>query len=289
MKKFTEKYKYIYLDDYCDEKIKIIEDNKTIVIINNLSKENISSKLDISVLKNINIDIIDIYINNETSSHKKQITFNLGEKVKLRYYKIKELLFDSSLENSYSYKIGKNASLIMNLFELDSKNSSNHIKGKLDEINACIYINALIKLDKINEHLDLIHTSHENKRTTSELNFKYILNDKSKATFEAKTIVLKEAVFAQACQNANSILLNDKATFFSQPHLEILTSELKANHGTTTGSLDEQQLNYLLLKGIKEKEAKKLLLKAFEIEIYDKISENNIKDFILNFNRNDYV
>ena len=101
--------------------------------------------------------------------------------------------------------------------------------------------------------------------------------------------VNKEAPFSKAFQNSNTILLSNDAEIFAQPHLEILIDELEASHGATTGTLDREQLLYLQSRGIPEVKAYDMLLKAFESQIYDNISDTLIKEFISSYTRSKYV
>ena len=75
----------------------------------------------------------------------------------------------------------------------------------------------------------------------------------------------------------------------TQPHLEILIDELKASHGATTGSLDEEALLYLQARGINKKLAYDILLRAYEKEIYDNIKNKELKKFAKKYKRDDYV
>ena len=98
------------------------------------------------------------------------------------------------------------------------------------------------------------------------------------------------AIFSsKAFQNCNTILLSDDATIFAQPHLEILIDELEASHGTTTGTLNKEQLLYLQSRGISKNEAYEMLLSAFENKIVDNIKDEIIKEFIKTYKREKYV
>ncbi|MDN5105334.1 SufD family Fe-S cluster assembly protein, partial [Aliarcobacter butzleri] len=89
--------------------------------------------------------------------------------------------------------------------------------------------------------------------------------------------------------NCNTILLSDDATIFAQPHLEIYIDELEASHGTTTGTLNEEQLLYLQSRGIRKEKAYDMLLNAFESSIKDNIKDEKIKEFIENYKKEKYV
>lgn len=57
--------------------------------------------------------------------------------------------------------------------------------------------------------------------------------------------------------------MTDKAKINTHPILEIYNDDVQCSHGATTGRLDEQALYYLRTRGIGEKTAKMLLMKAF--------------------------
>jgi Fe-S cluster assembly protein SufD len=66
----------------------------------------------------------------------------------------------------------------------------------------------------------------------------------------------------------------------SKPQLEIYIDDLEASHGSTTGQLDEKALFYLRSRGIKEVEAKKMLILAFANEAIDTIKDETIANHI---------
>jgi Fe-S cluster assembly protein SufD len=101
--------------------------------------------------------------------------------------------------------------------------------------------------------------------------FKKSLDGFSKASFEGKIYVHKIAQKTQAFQLNNNLILNDGAKCDSKPNLEIFADDVKASHGATFGSLDDEQLFYLRARGISGKEAKNLLIQGFCFEIIEKI------------------
>lgn len=93
--------------------------------------------------------------------------------------------------------------------------------------------------------------------------FKGILDDEAKADFLGHIFIDYNARNNEAHQTNNNILLTDKAKINTHPILEIYNDDVQCSHGATTGRLDEQALYYLRTRGIGEKTAKMLLMKAF--------------------------
>ena len=79
---------------------------------------------------------------------------------------------------------------------------------------------------------------------------------------------------------SKALLLNDKAEFNSKPELEIYADDVKCSHGSTSGSLDEDSLHYLMTRGLSREDSKKLLIKGFLNDVIDFIKSSTIKKFI---------
>ena len=55
---------------------------------------------------------------------------------------------------------------------------------------------------------------------------------------------------------------------------------MKCSHGSTSGSMNEDSIYYLMSRGITRKNAMELLIKAFLFEVADSIKDDEIKKFI---------
>jgi len=68
---------------------------------------------------------------------------------------------------------------------------------------------------------------------------------------------------AQTRQSLRGLIEGASAEIDLRPRLEILTDDVRAQHGATTGRLDEDLLFYLLARGIDRPTARSLLKWAF--------------------------
>ena len=80
-----------------------------------------------------------------------------------------------------------------------------------------------------------------------------------------------------AIQNNQNLLLTDDAIIHTKPELEIYADDVKCTHGATVGQLDEKALFYLRARGLNQKGAQELLMRAYVGEIIDHISNKNIR------------
>ncbi len=76
-----------------------------------------------------------------------------------------------------------------------------------------------------------------------------------------------------------NLVLGDGARADSVPNLEIETGEvIGAGHASATGRFDDEQLFYLMSRGIPEPEARKLVVRGFFAELLAKIPEEALRE-----------
>jgi Fe-S cluster assembly protein SufD len=76
-----------------------------------------------------------------------------------------------------------------------------------------------------------------------------------------------------------NLVLTDGARADSIPNLEIETGEVAgAGHASATGRFDDEQLFYLMSRGIAEIEARKLVVRGFFHELLQKIPVPELAD-----------
>ncbi len=131
------------------------------------------------------------------------------------------------------------------------------------------------------DHIDN-HTAVDHKKPHSVSNelYKGIADGHGTAVFNGKIFVREDAQKTNAFQSNKNVMLSDTATVDTKPQLEIWADDVKCSHGATTGALDEEPLFYLRSRGIPQKTAKALLLKAFANELTDKIGLPGLESFV---------
>jgi Fe-S cluster assembly protein SufD len=187
-----------------------------------------------------------------------------------------------------------NASLIDNTFVEQKQESHASVHtfsfgGKLTRNNLNYYQNGeridstlkgvtIIGKKQHVDHNTLVH--HIEPNCESHQDYKGIFDETSTGVFNGKVIVEKEAQKTNAFQSNNNILVSDKATINTKPQLEIFADDVKCSHGCTIGQLDESALFYMRSRGIKEKEAKGLLMFAFSNNVLSSVKIPELKQRI---------
>lgn len=109
--------------------------------------------------------------------------------------------------------------------------------------------------------------------TTSDLLYKNALSDRSKAIFSGIIRVEEGAHRTDAYQTNRSLMLSDDAEADSMPGLEILADDVKCSHGSTTGSVSDEEMFYFLARGIPRETAEQLLVVGFLNEVLERLPD----------------
>jgi len=92
-------------------------------------------------------------------------------------------------------------------------------------------------------------------------------------------LIRKEAEGTDTYELNRNLLLTDNARADSVPNLEIETGEIVgAGHASATGRFDDEQLFYLMARGIPEAQARRLVVRGFFGEVIQKIRVPALRD-----------
>lgn len=121
---------------------------------------------------------------------------------------------------------------------------------------------------------------HASPHTNSDLLYKNALADRSRSIFGGLIRVEPHAHFTDAYQKVRNLLLSDEAEADSMPGLEILADNVKCSHGATSGQIDEDEMFYLLSRGIPPNIARRLLVTGFLDEVLRRLEDPAIIDHL---------
>ncbi len=119
--------------------------------------------------------------------------------------------------------------------------------------------------------------SHSAPGCTSRQTVKNVLDGRSRAVFQGKIEVARQAQKTDGYQMNQALLLSPYAEIDSKPELEIFADDVKCSHGATVGELDAEQLFYLRSRGIPDPEARSILVRAFLAEALDAVVDDAIR------------
>jgi Fe-S cluster assembly protein SufD len=128
------------------------------------------------------------------------------------------------------------------------------------------------------EHRQLV--DHGVPDCRSYVGYRGALQGRSAHTVWVGDVVIRAAATGTETYEINrNLLLTEGARADSVPNLEIETGEVvSAGHASATGRFDDEQLFYLMARGIPEDQARKLVVGGFFAELLNKIPVDEIRE-----------
>jgi Fe-S cluster assembly protein SufD len=114
----------------------------------------------------------------------------------------------------------------------------------------------------------------------SDLLYKGALRDSSRGVYSGWVHVRKEAQKTNAMQTSRNILLSEHAFARSIPNLEIEANDVRCGHAASVGPVEEEQLFYLMSRGIPRHEAERLIVFGFFNEVLERIPVAEVRDSV---------
>ncbi len=108
--------------------------------------------------------------------------------------------------------------------------------------------------------------NHLNNNTNSMINNSLILTSNSYCTSAIKSNIKNKSLNSNSKQNIEAIILDDKSKIEMTPILYIDENEVFANHSSSISKINDQDLYYIMSKGISKEEANKMYALSFFIK-----------------------
>ncbi len=183
-----------------------------------------------------------------------------------------------SIEN----KLLDNASLDFNIVDFGGRHSITNyysdLYGKCSNNN----LNT-IYLGNQNQLFDLNYIAQcRGEKTNVNIEVQGALKDNAIKHFKGTIDFVKGCKKAVGNENENCLLLSDTAKSLALPMLLCSEDDVEGNHSSSSGKADAKELFYLMTRGLSEKDAMKLLVRARFNKIIEGIANAETKDLILN-------
>lgn len=248
-------------------------------------------------------DTLFIYIEDYQN---RQINISIKNSSRIRIYMI--IKSSKEAEYDFNFKLEESAQLDvfsalrnvektivkLNLKYILAKNANLKISDALlnmgeTHINESVYLEeeySEVELDLLNigsyNDLYVINQAiyHKAKHTISNIKNSLISNSNSKLKYSVSGRIFKGNEFSSCKQTNKGIILNEQGEIEVEPKLFIDEYNVEASHGAAIGQIDEEQLYYLLSRGLTEMEARSLIISGYTKPFINNIKDEDIKSLI---------
>jgi len=250
---------------------------------NNIKSKNINLKLDFQLEQNSSIRLIDIFIDHSENNFINIFyNFNLEKDAVLKNYKIDKTP-NKNIRYSFN-NIEQDTNSVSENFILSSGSRflKNEINCNLNGKYSSAFINGIFSLNNNEHHEIRTSVNHLVENTKSYQLIKSVLGKNTKSIYQGKIFVNSKAQRTDGYQLSKAILLDETSEFNAKPELEIYADDVKCSHGSTSGSLDENSIFYLMSRGLSYEQSKELLINGFLLDVIEKITDSEVKNLVKN-------
>lgn len=201
----------------------------------------------------------------------------VGEGARVAHYKVQDEADSAYHVASTRAEVSKDGAYELTTVTLGARLSRHEIEVALTSPGAECRVDGLYIVGD-GQHTDT-HSliEHREPHCASRQNYKGILDGKSRAVFNGRVYVHEGANGTDAQQSNKNLLLSTDARVDTKPQLEIYNDDVKCAHGATVGQLEEEELFYLLSRGLHPDLARNLLTYGFAEEIVANIKHESIR------------
>jgi len=245
---------YLYLEDYKLENITLNfseESNiKLYVIIHSSTNANLNFMYNLE--ENVNVDVFTAIRNKG--------------KVKVSLKRQVEVKANSNI-NIQNAVCNMGITEIVDVVNLNEEFAT----ATIDQLNIGSYNDESVVFQDVN---------HLAKNTTSNIQNALISNSNAKLKYSVSGTIAKGNEYSSCNQINRGIILKDQGQIEVTPQLFIDEYNVEASHGAAIGQVDEEQLYYLLSRGLSELEARSLIISGYTTPFLAAIEDENIQDFV---------
>lgn len=225
--------------------------------------------------------LVEVITGNQPSVLADTQAFTLGKGATLTHIRLHMGSDDYTLVRQVSAELAEEATYNQFTLTAGGKATRTETFVNLNGSGAHINVQGIALLDGTQRTDSFTNMQFKSPNCTANVEQRQILSDTSHACFQGKFHVHQIAQKTDAYMMAKSLLLSENARTSQKPELEIYADDVKCSHGTTTGQLDAEAMNYLLARGIPKPQARALLVKAFAQDLADKIFHDASREQVM--------
>ena len=221
--------------------------------------------------------IVESYASTAKSFTNSAVQVIVEDNANLTHYRVQKDAAEAFNIGTTEVTLGRGSRYDSTNINLGAALSRHDIDLKFTAEGGEAFVDGLYMLSEKQHHDTHSIIDHTVPNCISHQTYKGVLNDSARGVFNGKVFVRENAHGTDAQQSNKNLLLSNDARVDTKPQLEIFNDDVKCAHGATVGQLEEEELFYLLTRGLPETLARNLLTYGFAEEVINKIKIESIK------------
>lgn len=211
------------------------------------------------------------------------IEITVGEGAHLTFVTVQDWEEDAAHTSSHRISVGRDATVKHIVVSLGGDivrvTTSLDYRGEGGNVNllGAYFVDA-------GQHIEnRLLVDHNVANATSNVTYKGALQGEgAHSVWIGDVLIRPEAEGTDTYELNRNLVLTTGARADSVPNLEIETGEIEgAGHASATGRFDDEQLFYLMSRGIHEQDARRLVVRGFFAELINQIGVESVQDKLM--------
>jgi Fe-S cluster assembly protein SufD len=204
------------------------------------------------------------------------VTAELARAARLTHYRLQQCGRETIFYDSLAARLHEEASYRVRQVQIGAAAARTSARVRLAGRGAALSWHAIaVGTDEQNNDC-VLKVEHAAPASRTEEMFRGIADGRARVAFSGHIHIEAAAAGSEARQSLRGLIEGQGAVNL-RPRLEINTDEVSAQHGATTGQLDENLLFYLLSRGIDRSTARTLLKWAFLNDVLRQIEQPQLR------------
>lgn len=148
----------------------------------------------------------------------------------------------------------------------------------LKQFSHLVLNNAIINNTSLVQAYDF-NVYHLNKDSDSTLTNYAICKDNSVLNINSNGIIKQGCSKSKIMQKSKGIILDLTSAISANPLLQIDEFDVEANHGASIGAIDDEDLYYLMSRGLTKSQSEQLIVSGYMQPIISKMNEEQLQKY----------
>ena len=198
------------------------------------------------------------------------IEFNILDNASLKL-----VIFSNGLERNlnFTFNLSENSSLDMYTSDIFSRNTSLVKTINLNGINAYSKTYEYIASNN-NKIVGGFYVFHNAPSTKAVGKFIYLSKNKGIIDRNVESCIKKGMKDSDSIESIKGVILSSDAKIFAKPVLKVDFDDVKASHGCAIGTIDQNEIYYLMSRGLSREDAFKIICHSLINPILDEVKSS---------------
>lgn len=276
----------IYNKQYDEMELKIKQSSPFVTFVNIIksgelklvfkSSKDYTSNVVININEGLNVNLTQVSFENENNNNL-LLEVICNDNTTVKYTTIEANKNETN--SKVNFYVLENVNLEIDTLSLNDEKVNNCTNiYLLKQFSHLTLNNAIINNTSLVQGYDF-NVYHLNKDSDSTLTNYAICKDSSVLNINSNGIIKQGCSKSKIMQKSKGIILDLTSAISANPLLQIDEFDVEANHGASIGAIDDEDLYYLMSRGLTKSQSEQLIVSGYMQPILSKMNEEQLQRY----------